>query len=90
MMQSNKSRGGLTRGRGVTETVRLQWMYSLHKYTGIHDAMTRATNLQYRTSEQHMDQETSKSKRHQQGLGKIQSWFVDMSLFITINQNSVL
>ena len=30
LMRSIKSRGGLTRGRGITETVRLQWIYTMH------------------------------------------------------------
>lgn len=29
LMRSIRSRGGLTRGRGVTESVRLQWIYSM-------------------------------------------------------------
>ena len=37
MMRSIKSRGGLTRGRGLIETVRLQWIYSMHKCAEIHD-----------------------------------------------------
>ena len=40
MMRSIKSRGGLTRGRGVTKTVRLQWIYSMHKCAAVHDAIT--------------------------------------------------
>ena len=50
MMRSIKSRGGLTRGRGMTETVRLQWIYSMHKCAGIHNAMTAMTNSEHRTS----------------------------------------
>ena len=30
MMRSMKSRGGLTRGRGMTYTVRLTWIHSMH------------------------------------------------------------
>ena len=33
MMRSIKSRGG----RGMTETVCLQWIYSMHKCAGVHD-----------------------------------------------------
>ncbi|XP_065911780.1 uncharacterized protein [Dysidea avara] len=75
MMRSIKSRGGLTRGRGVTESVHLQWIYSMHKCAGIHDAMTTATNLKHRTSEQHIEFGTSRSKRDYEDLRKIQSWF---------------
>ena len=72
MMRSIKSRGGLTRGRGVTETVRLQWIYSMHKCAGVHDAMTTATNLKHRTSEQHVELGTSRSKCDYEDLMKIQ------------------
>ena len=72
MMQSIKSRRGLTRGRGVTETVHLQWIYSMHKYAGVHDAMTTITNLKHQTSEQHVELETSRSKCDYEGLRKIQ------------------
>ena len=34
MMRSIKSRGGLTRGRGITETVRLLLVYSMHLCRG--------------------------------------------------------
>ena len=46
-----------------------------------HDAITRATNLQRRTSEQHMEQGTSRSKRGQEDLGKIQSQFCQYEPF---------
>ena len=75
MMRSIKSRGGLTRGRGVAETVRLQWIYSMHKCAGVHDAMTTTTNLKHRTSEQHIELGTSRSKRDYEDLRKIQEWF---------------
>ena len=74
MMRSIKSRGGLTRGRGVTETVRLQWIYSIHKCAGIHDAMTTITNLKHKTSEQHIELGISRSKRDLEDLSNIQEW----------------
>ena len=39
-MRSLKSGGGLTRGRGMTESVRQQWLYSTQACTANHDAMT--------------------------------------------------
>ena len=75
MMHSIKSRGGLTRGRGITETVRLQWIYSMHKCAGIHNAMTTITNSEHRTSEQHVDLGNSRSNHDFRSLSKIQEWF---------------
>ena len=51
MMRSIKSRGGLTRGRGLTDSVRHQWIYSMHKCAGVHNSMTTLTNLKSSTSE---------------------------------------
>ena len=37
---SLKSRGGLTRGRGRTASVRQEWLFSTQACAAIHDAMT--------------------------------------------------
>ena len=34
---SLKIRGGLTQGRGMTESVRYQWVYIMHQRAAIHD-----------------------------------------------------
>ena len=81
MMRSIKSRGGLTRGRGVTETVRLEWIYSMHKCAGIHDAMTTMTHLKHNTSEQHIEFGSSRSRRDFKDLSNIQEWFNDHEPF---------
>lgn len=73
MMRSIKSRGGLTRGRGVTESVRLQWICSMHKCAAVHDAMTNSTNLKHRTSEQHVELGDTRITRDYEDLKKIQT-----------------
>ncbi len=70
MMRSIKSRGGLTRGRGVAETVRM-----LIACTSAQDAMTTATGLQHITSEQHIEIGASRSRRDCGDMMKIQEWF---------------
>ena len=75
MMRSIKSRGGLTRGRGITETVQLQWIYSMHKCAAVHDAMTTVTDLKHMTSEQHVEFGTSRNTRDYEDLIKVQDWF---------------
>ena len=47
MMRSIKSRGGLTHGRGMSESVRLTWVASMHKCGSIQAAITRLTNLDH-------------------------------------------
>ena len=75
MMRSIKSRGGLTRGRGITKSVRLQWILSMHKCAGVHEAMTTMTNMKTNASEQHIELGRSRCKRDFQDLLKIQEWF---------------
>ena len=75
MMKSIKSRGGLTSGRGLTETVCLQWVYSMHKCAAIHSSMTTLTGLNHHTSDQHVDLGTSRSNRDFYDLNSIQQWF---------------
>ena len=53
LMRSLKSRGDLTRGKGMTESVRQQWVYNMHACAAIHDAMTSLTGKHHTTSHQH-------------------------------------
>ena len=71
-MHSIKSHGELTRGRGITETVRLQWIYSMDRCAAVHDAMTIAKHIKQVSSEQHIDLSTSRCNRDFSDLGKIQ------------------
>ena len=75
MMRSIKSRGGLTSGRGLTESVRLQWVYSMHKCAAIHRSMTTLTGLNHDTSDQHIDLGSSRTNRDFHDLNNIQQWF---------------
>ena len=54
-MRSLKSRGGLTRGRGVTESVRILWTNSMHRCASVHNAMSNLTGMQQKSSEQHVE-----------------------------------
>ena len=53
LMRSLKSRGSLTRGRGMTESVQQQWVYSMHACVTIHDAMASLTGKNHTTSHKH-------------------------------------
>ena len=75
MMRSIKSRGGLTRGRGFTDSVRLMWVHSAHVCREVHKAMSILTGLQLQTSEQHIELGTSRIKHDNSDLIKVQNWF---------------
>ena len=44
-MRPLKSRGGLTTGRGVTESVRLLWVRSMHRCADIHNGIFNLTGF---------------------------------------------
>ena len=71
MMRSLKSRGGLTRGRGINETVRIMWICSSHCCAGIHEAMTNLTGIKHRTSEQLVELGASRQLRDAADLKKL-------------------
>ena len=81
MMRSIKSRAGLTRGRGITETVRLLWVYSMHTCAEVHEAMTDVTGLIHRTSDQHVELGSTRCNRDAGDLNAILKWLVQHNPF---------
>ena len=70
-MRGLKSRGGLTRGRGVSESVRLLWVKTMHRCASVHNAMSNLTEVLHKTSEQHTELGQSRIKRDNDDLMKI-------------------
>ncbi|XP_065672431.1 uncharacterized protein LOC136090184 [Hydra vulgaris] len=63
MMRSKKSSGGLTRGRGMSESTRNLWVSTLHEYGAIHDSMSTLTKHRFESSQQHCESGESRRKR---------------------------
>ena len=63
-MQSMKTSGGLTRGRGMTETQRLVWLVAHPVCAEVNNAMQQLTGVQYNTSEQHKDLTTARQGKY--------------------------
>lgn len=74
LMRSLKSRGGLTHGRGMTESVRLQWVHSMHHFLALHNAMKSLSGKQHSTPEDHIDCSTASRSRDTEDLNKIIDW----------------
>lgn len=74
-MRSLKSRGGLTRGKGFTSSVRTLWLQSMHSCADIHNAMSEFTLNKHNTSDQHEEMGKSRIQRDYQDLQKILQWF---------------
>ena len=70
MMCSGKSQGGLTHGRGMTETVRTTWLSTLTECSSIHAAMVSLTDVEKRTVE-HVEVSDARIKRDRADLDKV-------------------
>ena len=81
LMRSIKTRGGLTRGRGMTDTVRHQWVHTAHRTAAVHDAMTNFTGLKSCGSEQHVELGSSRMKRDYADMNKMVRWLDDRNPF---------
>ena len=63
LMRSLKTVGGLTRGRGMTETQRTLWLLSSPACSEMNEAMQQFSGTTYVTSEQHKDSSAARCKR---------------------------
>ena len=81
MMKSIKSRGGLTRARGMTGSVRHQWVHANHARAAIHDAMTKITNLSLLSSEQHVEMGKTRKEYDYKDLLTLHDWLSTHSAF---------
>ena len=81
MMRSIKSSGGLTRGRGFTESVRNQWVSTAHQVASIHEGMLEVTKAQSGTSEQHVEMSEARKQRDSADCQKFYSWLKEHNPF---------
>ena len=81
MMRSIKSRCGLTRGHGITESVRTLWINTAHRCSSVHDAMTNLTLAKHKTSDQHIEIGISRRKKDTEALKKLVDWFENNNPF---------
>ncbi len=89
MMRSSKSQGGLTHGRGMTETVRLTWLGTMNDFASIHSTMTVLTNTDRQTTE-HVEVSAAHMKRDMRDLGKVTEYLQTYSPFQYKNNNQLV
>ena len=87
LMRSVKSRGGLTRGRGMNESVRHMWVLTLNYSASIHDAMTNLTGIVTKSSEQHIDLRASRRKQDNEHGLKFTAWLQERNPFSFQDEN---
>ena len=81
LMRSIKSRGGLTEGRGMTESVRHLWVLSLSHSASIHSALMQLTGAQIQSSEQHIEMGPTRRQHDFQDAKKFYNWFTNRNPF---------
>jgi len=80
LMRAGKSQGGLTHGRGMSETVRTTWLSTLTECSSVHDAMVNLTNVEKRTVE-HVEVTDARIKRDRLDLDKVVEFLQTYSPF---------
>ena len=81
LMRSLKTQGGLTRGRGMSETQRLIWLLSMPACAEMNCAMQDFTGITYETSDQHIDMSKSRQERDLVDTDKILNFLVSKNPF---------
>ena len=81
LMRSLKTRGGLTRGRGMTENVILIWDHTMHACAQVHNAMTQLTGNHHKTSNPDAELVASRIKRDNEDLENIKLWIENHNPF---------
>ena len=71
LMKSMKSQGGLTHGRGITQTVLNKWILSMIAFIEVCNTMEQFCNVSYNTSKQHIDTSVSSILRDTVDLNKL-------------------
>ena len=84
-----KSRGGLSRGRGMTDSVISTWCLSMHRLAAIHQSMSKLTDHHSQSSEQHVETRTSRIERDSEDQRKVKTWFEEHPPFSSNVENLV-
>ena len=70
LMAALKGRGGLTHGRGLSESVRHIWVFTMHHCADLYNAISRLTSKKLKTSLQHVDLSTARREKDSKDLVK--------------------
>jgi len=73
LMKTIKGRSGMTRGRGLTESVHMLWIGTLHHTAAVHLCLSETTSL-HSASQQHVDVGASRVQRDCSDLQKFLDW----------------
>ena len=80
MMRSIKSRGGLTRGRGMHESVRETWLSTLTDCASVRSALSEVTGAE-RSTPEHVEVGVSRMKRDTNDMLKVRKYLQSYNPF---------
>ena len=75
LMRYMKTRGGLTRGRGVTDSGLAKWIHNMPASAALTEVVQTFFNVSFASSEQHVDARPSRIKRDSADLNKLLQFF---------------
>ena len=82
LMRSVKATGGMTRGRGMSESQRAQWLLSMPACADINNAMQDLTEINFHTNDQHKESGTARKERDEHDMITFLSFFADRNPFM--------
>ena len=80
-MRSLKTKGGMTRGSGMTESQRLVWILSTPVCAQVNCAIQELTEVPYTTNDQHKDVAEARQKRDMADTLEILEYLIPRSPF---------
>lgn len=86
LMRSMKSSGGLTRGRGLSDAVLTKWILATPILTSVITSVEDFADEKSSTTEQHVDNSTSRLKRDLQDTKKFDDWLKSQNPFIKVDK----
>ncbi|XP_054714645.1 uncharacterized protein LOC129224244 [Uloborus diversus] len=75
LMRSMKSTGGLTRGRGISDSTMAKWILSMPILVEVSQKVEEFCNLSFVSTEQHADAKDSRITRDEADVQKLVNWF---------------
>ncbi len=87
LMRSLKISGGLTRGRGMDDSKRTVWLYSLPARAELNNAIQSLTNLKSETSEQHKECGKTRLIRDNKDIACIYNFLKERNPFVCSSPN---
>ena len=86
LMCSIKSRGGITRSRGISESVRLFWLESMHPRASVHDSMSSLNNMNRISGKQYVELGASRKQSDLRDMSLLTKWLQSHNPFDTTSE----